>query len=227
MDTSYGLRGEIAPKGALGEFGETFKSGPFEISLNAGLLEIGFEDPALSDQARELARQYLAATAFVRGQHLAIDLNMSWAKNSSGGKDISLSVFEVLNVTAELGAVTTSVDITGKAAIVKTFDSRSLASQQDLVSKAGKDPALNSALQYFNEEVANHDRPLYGIYKALEALTKALGHNGRAMLGAFAGKSKKYVDDVMQTAQTTRHHKPSNAKSLLTESECRDGQRLA
>lgn len=76
-------------------------------------------------------------------------------------------------------------------------------------------------MRYLNEEVVGDDRPLYGIYKALEALTKTLGKgSGRSKLGKLAGHNEKYVDDVMQTAQTTRHHDDPNARRLLTETEC-------
>lgn len=69
------------------------------------------------------------------------------------------------------------------------------------------------------------DRPLYGIYKALEALTSAVGSDGRALLGALAGEDKKFVSDVMETAQTTRHHAHPNARALLSEGECRERAR--
>jgi hypothetical protein len=32
---------------------------------------------------------------------------------------------------------------------------------------------------------------------------------------------KEYVDDVMQTAQLTRHHNDPNAKRILTDEECK------
>lgn len=105
------------------------------------------------------------------------------------------------------------------------IDSRSFAQQADFVQKIAKDPALASAIQYFSEEVIIDDKPLYGIYKALEALTAALGKDGRTALGNLAGQGKKYVDDVMQTAQITRHHDDPHAKQVLTDAECKERAR--
>jgi len=44
MDTKFGLRGDIVPAGALGDLAESFADGPFQISVNSGIIEIGYED---------------------------------------------------------------------------------------------------------------------------------------------------------------------------------------
>lgn len=225
MDTTFGLRGSIIPAGALGDFAESFTDAPFQISVNNGVIEIGYEDESQAEAAREIIRQYLDAASFARQQPLSANVNQSWRKRPEGGKDFAVSFSGTVHVTADLQPTTTRVTQTGTAFIVKAFDSRSLASQREITSKARKHPALSSALRYLNEEVVGDDRPLYGIYKALEALTLALGSNGRARLGALAGQDKKFVSDVMETAQTTRHHADPNAKALLSESECRERAR--
>jgi hypothetical protein len=227
MDTTFGLRGSIVPASALGDFAESFTDGPFQISVNNGVIEIGYEDEWQAEAARKIIRQYLDAASFARQQPLRANVNQSWRKRPEGGKDFGVSFSETVHVTDDLQATTTTVRQTGTAFLVKAFDSRSLASQREITSKARKHPALSSALQYLNEEVVGDDRPLYGIYKALEALTGALDNDGRglARLGALAGQSKKFVSAVMETAQTTRHHADPNARTLLSESECRERAR--
>jgi hypothetical protein len=49
---------------------------------------------------------------------------------------------------------------------------------------------------------------------------------GREALGGLAGHDKKYVDDVMETAELTRHHNDPNARQVLTEEECRSRARI-
>jgi len=225
MDTKFGLRGDIVPAGALGDLAESFADGPFQISVNSGIIEIGYEDESQCEAARELIRQYIDASSFARNQPLSANLNQSWRKRLEGDKVFAVCISCTVHVTADVEARTTEVTQTGTASVVKIFDSRSLASQRDITSKARKNPELSSALRYLNEEVVGDDRPLYGIYKALEALTSGLGNDGRVRLGALAGEDKKFVSDVMETAQTTRHHADPNARALLSEGECRERAR--
>jgi hypothetical protein len=209
----------------LGDFAESFTDGPFQISVNNGTIEIGYEDESQVEWARETIQQYLDATSFPTQQPLSANLNESWRKRPEGGEDLAVSVSDRLRVTDDLQITIIRATQTGPALIAETFDSRSLASQRVMVSKARNNPALSSALRYFNEEVVWHDQPLYGIYKALEALTGALSGD-RAALGALAGQDRKFVSDVMETAQkTTRHHADPHARALLSEDECRERAR--
>jgi len=207
METSYGLRGKITPMEVLMDHKELFHDGPFQISIENNILEIGYEDMSLIDQARDKANRYIDVLSFDLRRKLTIDLDSSWSKNSNGGRSVCISL--------ACGAF-----------IVSPSESKSLAQRSEMVKKCDKDLALTSALHYFNEEVINSDKPLYGIYKAIEALTKALGKkHGREKLGRLIGKSERYVDDIMQTAQLTRHHNDQNANLILTEAECKERAR--
>ncbi len=89
---------------------------------------------------------------------------------------------------------------------------------------------MAKALQYFSEEVVDDERPLYGIYKAVEALCESLP-GGRGALGMLAGcpnkkAGKRYVDDIMQTSGLTRHHNDRNAQPILTDAECKERARV-
>jgi hypothetical protein len=221
MNTPFGLRGTIMPTDAFQGHVESISSGPFSISVENGVLEIGFDDEALADQARLTVSRYLSAVSLNCGRRLSAQLNQSWRKNPAGGKDIGLSLSDQVPVSDALQMTTTAVSQTATARIVKAFNSRDLSNSSDLASKCDKDPALASALDYLNEEVIDDDRPLYGVYKALEALTETFARDGRTQLAKLAGQDKKYVGDVMETAQTTRHHNDPDARSLLTEDECK------
>ena len=119
----------------------------------------------------------------------------------------------------------TEVTATGTARVVEPgFDSEALDRQTTLVEKCLGDAALYSAVKYFDEEVIDTKRPLYGIHKAIEALSKECG--GRAALGNLVGKDKTFVDGIMQTAQLTRPHEDPNAKRILTDEECKERAKL-
>ena len=48
METTFGLRGAINPPEAVGDFAESFTDGPFQISINAGIIEIGFDNQSVT-----------------------------------------------------------------------------------------------------------------------------------------------------------------------------------
>jgi hypothetical protein len=119
---------------------------------------------------------------------------------------------------------TTKVTIRGMARIVSPdFDSSRVSNSSALVRKSLRNKALAKALIYFSEEVVDDDRPLYGVYKALEELCHAAG--GQEKLAQLASQTKKYVNDVMQTTQTTRHARPQAAQ-VLSDAECRERARI-
>lgn len=148
MDTIFGLRGAIMPVSALGDFADSFADGPFQISVNNGIIEIGYEDELQAEAARELIWQYIDASSIARNQPLSANLNQSWRKRPEGGEDFDVFISDTVHLTADLQATTTEVTQTARASIVKAFDSRSLASQRDMTFRARKNPALSSALRY-------------------------------------------------------------------------------
>jgi hypothetical protein len=82
---------------------------------------------------------------------------------------------------------------------------------------------LNLALKYFNEEGIDSSKPLYGIYKALEIISKNLGKNGWKKLAKLAGENEKFISEITETAQIDRHSKGyQNVKKVLTEKECQE-----
>lgn len=223
VKTSFGLRGAIVP---LFNKSQSWDYGFFQLSVESGVCEIGYEDEALEGSAREVVKRYLAAHNFENGTNYHVDLNVSWRMDASGSKAIAIEFCENLSITASLSVQVTQVTSTGGARLVSPgFDSDALDNQTTLVNQCHKDPALASALMYFNEEVIEDEHPLYGIYKAIEALTKAIP-GGREALGMLVGHNKNYVGDVMVTAQLTRHHNDPDAKRVLTDEECKERAKI-
>jgi hypothetical protein len=219
MDTPFGLRGRIEPVGPF-EKQQSFSDGPFEVSIQEGVVEVGYQQESQAEAARTLIARYLAAFNYTNNTHHRANLNQSWQVTPEGAKAIGVSVFDQLKVTDAV--LTTSVTHTADAYIViGSHDSSHLSNQSTLLRKCQKDPALNAAVQHFSEEVIDAARPLYGIFKALEVLADRLGKKGRAKLGRLAGHDFDYVNEVMNTTQQTRHASSYQVKGrVLTEQEC-------
>lgn len=222
MDTRFGFRGVIKPVEPFRNHKETFAFGPYQISFEEGLFEIGYDDSTLAIEAQSVAARHISALGFSKNLKFSLELNQSWEKHTDGTTLLKIFLYDEIHMTDDL-RLTSSALTDGESRIIATYDSRNLSNESELVQKSFSDAALGKAMQYFSEEVVGDDRPLYGIYKALEALAQALG--GREQLAKLVGQPTEYVSAVMQTAQTTRHHNDPNAKLVLTEQECRDRAR--
>jgi hypothetical protein len=221
MNTTFGLRGTIQPAERFSGHTESFQNGPFQISIQDGVFEIGYEDESLADEAKSIAARYISAYSFSKDRPFTLNLNQSWKKNPNGTKDIAITISDSLHLTDEVGALCVSTTDNGNTT-VHVYNGRDLGNETELVQKSFRDAAMADALRYFSEEVVGDDRPLYGVYKSLEALTRALGKDGREKLSRLVGQSKDYVSDIMQTAQIVRHHADPNAKQMISEEECRN-----
>ena len=123
----------------------------------------------------------------------------------------------------------TPAHTTDTCVVREVFDSEYLSNETALVRKCQKDRALDSALRYFHREVLDDARPLYGIYKAMEALIQALApcgnkNKGREKLAGLVDEKEKYIDDIMQTTDPVRHHLPTG-KRVHSDAECRERAR--
>jgi hypothetical protein len=226
MNTKHGLRGAIVPPGPFKGKEESFQFEGFPIEIRDGVIEIGFNDKGDADRVRDIIRQHLEWFNVAHGVRHIVDLNQSWEMNPDGTKTIALAVSDTIKVSADIRV--TKATVQGRARIVtEAYDSATLSTYSSQVQKAQRSTALANALRYFNEEVIDDEKPLYGIYKAVEAVTQALTppgrkiDEGREALGKLAGHGKTYVDNVMQTAQLTRHHH-SKATRMLTDQECKE-----
>lgn len=222
VNTKYGLRGTITPGERFKGTEESFAYDGFELEIKDGVIAIGFNDKADADRAREIVHQHLAWYSMSRRIRHTVDLNQSWELKSDHTKTVAINVGDRIKITDDIRV--TQATIQGKARIVSaTYDSAALSSYSSFVRKTQHSSALAKAVTYFGEEVVDDDRPLYGVYKALEELSHAVG--GRDKLARLVGRPKKFVEDVMETTQLTRHAR-TFARQLLSEDECRERARI-
>ena len=222
MDTKYGLRGAIVPAGPFKGKEESFSFEGLPIEIKDGVIEIGFNDKADEGRARDIVRQHLEWFGVEHGVRHTVDLNQSWEMKPGGGKTIGIELNETTKVPADIRV--SQVTNQGNTRIVSpVYDSAALSTYSSQVEKSQRHAALANALRYFSEEVLDDDRPLYGVYKALEELCHAAGGCGK--LAQFANHAEKYVSDVRETTQLTRHAR-TQARQLLTDAECRERARI-
>jgi hypothetical protein len=223
VNTKYGLRGTVVPGQRFKTTVEAFAYEGFELEIKDGEIAIGFNDKADEDRARDIVRQHLESFNLDHGIRCTADLNRSWEVRLDNTEVFEITVADTVKLLI-LESQVTKATIEGTACIVSEgVDTAKLGNYSPLVRKAQQDVHLANALTYFSEEIVDDDRPLYGIYKLMEELVYAAG--GRDKLAHLANRLEKYVEDVMQTTQTTRHAR-TKARQLLSSEECRERARM-
>lgn len=232
MNKPFGIQGEIA-NFPFKDLQETFyNQDGIEIEVKDSIMFIGVDDESKLDNAKELARLYLSIWSERQNIKVGVDFNHTWKTNPQGGKDHFLELHDSVKVTerVQIQTVTHQANIQGKARIVtqEMHDSASFTNDSSVLKKALKYPTLKSALLHFSQEVVDDERPLYGVYKALEAITGHLDKSekeGRKKLAGLVNQPLSYVGDVMQTAQIKRHNN-TNATRKLEDSECKQRAKI-
>jgi hypothetical protein len=231
MNKPFGAQGEII-NFPFKDLHETFyNQDGIELEINNGVLYVGVDNEADLEEAKEMARLRLAAWSERQNIKTKVDFNHAWETNPQGTISHSLELGDSVKPVERLQVQTTTHQITIKAtaSIVtqQMLDSVSFTNDESTVQKAQKYPALKSALLYYNEEIVDNDRPLYGVYKALEAIISQLQaannlgeKQARKKLAGLAGQTPSYVDDVIQTTQVKRHHRTAATRKMSDE-ECR------
>jgi hypothetical protein len=219
------LRGTISPADFFHNHSESFAHDRFQIKCEGGVLEINYEDPALEDKARELAHTYVAALSLLQLRRFTLQLSQPPRMDYNGVLCVSVEDSGTIRASESVRITAASSLPSGEEKVMEIYDSRNLHNAKDLVTKALKCPPLQKALEYFAQEVVDDERPLYGIFKALEVLAKDLGKNGREELGRMAERDKKYVDEVFETTQIARHSSGYDARQKLSAPECRERAR--
>lgn len=208
MNKPFGMRAELQgfPWKDLAE--EIEKDGIL-IKIANGIMDVGYDNEQDKEKAKRVAKLYIYAQSLRAGQKIKASFNHTWRTNASGDTDRDVSLGDQVSTSdrVQIQTLTHEVSITGRASIVtqEMHDSASFSNDTAMVSKALRDLTLEKALSYFSDEAINDDRPLYGIYKAIEVITKHLGGNGNQKLGQLVDQNEKYVSDVMQTTQIQRH----------------------
>lgn len=222
----FGFKGAIIPPVVVNDLTENWEQDGISFSINDGIFEVNFSSEQEEGKAREIADLFIKAWGFNHGTKLSVDFNHSWKPKENGKNFHSVSLHETVKVYDRV--IVHRVSSTARARIIGKGDSSSFFANQSLVEKCLKDEGLKKALEFYSEEVIDNEKPLYGIYKALEILSKSLRTNkinGRKALGKLANESEGYVDDVMQTTQRQRHA-ITQAKNLLSEQECKERAKI-
>lgn len=225
MNRQYGFRGSIVPTDIGSRLNEAHMIDGIEILIKDSVFEVGYDTQTDEQKARKIANNLINSWRVRNNVKLSVDFHQTWQPNPQGGKDIGLTRSETLHVTDRAITITTRI-IKGVASIIKPFgDSYRFTNDIEIAKKALTDNTLSESLKFFGEEVVDDDKPLYGIYKAIEVITDHLSGDGRDALGRLAGENKKFVSDVMETANFSRHGNPQG-RNLLSESECKDRARI-
>lgn len=227
MNRPYGFTGTIFPKSVCENTNENFTVDNIQISIKDCVFEVGYDDINDEDKARLVPQLFINSWMLRNNVKLKVDFNASWKMNAQGGKDIKIHLSDAGKVRAVLHSPTviTTVKKKNMTYVVKNRGSNyDFSHDKKTVEKALKDSTLQKALLFFANEVVEDDRPLYGIYKALEVITDHLPGDGRRELARLVDQKKDYVSDIMETANYHRHSKPQG-RNKLSESECRERAR--
>jgi hypothetical protein len=240
MNKPYGAQGEIANFPFKDVHAPFYNDNGIEIEVKDGILYVGVDNESKLEKAKELARTYLSAWSLRQNIKVGVDFNHTWKTNVRGNEAHFLELHETAQVSDRVQIQTVTHqgtrNATGRAKIVtqQMYDSASPANDTPMVNKALQDTTLKNALRYFSEEIVSDNRPLIGVYKAIQELALHLGkgseRKGKAELAKLIGKNEKYVSDIMETTQTDRHSSEwlalKKAKAVLSDNECKERARL-
>ncbi len=238
MNKPFGAQGKII-NFPFKDLHETFyNQDSVELEINDGVLYVGVDNEANLERAKDFARLYLAAWSERQQIKITVDFNHAWQTNSQEVKNHRLELGDSVKPVERLQAQTTTHQITIKttASIVtqQMHDSASFTHDTRMINKALNNAVLRNALMYFNEDIINDDKPLIGIYKAIQEIAIHLGtgseSKGQEELAKLAGENVKYVKEITETAQIHRHSQEwlakKKAKAVLTEEVCRERAKI-
>lgn len=222
MDKLYGLKGELSPKYAFEDIDEiVFDSPTITIRQSKGEVEAVYTSEHEEAAARSLIDDYLAAWSFAHDTKASAQLGHTWKPTKNGGKAYQVSISGTVRI---IGGITHTQTLRF-GYVVASPPPFSFKYAEPLRQKMARDEALRDALKYYKEEIVDDVRPLYGVYKALETLCQKLGRGtkGQTALASLANQPYKYINEVMESTQQTRHALGSTkARVTISESECRE-----
>ena len=224
MNKPYGFAASVTPSTEFHEEQPIVLDG-IEISVHAGHLEVGYDHEEDEHKARRMAR--ILVDAWRARTRVALEVGFdqaaTWKPNSQGGKDMAIPLSDQATATDRLCVTRETTGENGEPVVIES-DSYSILNDVQMTVKALNHKPLEDALRFYSQEGLDPKRPLYGIFKAIESITKRLP-GGRKELGKLAGEpestAEKFVGDVMQTANSIRHSNPTGGP-VLSEQECKD-----
>ncbi|HEU5187881.1 MAG TPA: hypothetical protein VFT87_05275 [Candidatus Saccharimonadales bacterium] len=193
------------------------------LKIKDGIIELTYDSKEYEVAAQAMARAYFDAYIVRTGYKIKASFNHTWEVKDNGGKDYKLYISDVVPLTENISIslFTHQRTITGTSTIItkESYDSASLEQDTEMASRIRSNHTLQRAMHYYAHEVVGAERPMAGIYNAIEVITNSLGGStkGRAALAEIAGKSFRYVDNLMQATQPTRHPDPNTKIELSIE----------
>jgi len=230
VNTPFGFRGAIQSSAVFDGPTDTFASDGIVVTVEGGVFSIGYQREDQEQEARRLAAALIDTWMFRHGAKVGVDFDQSWRVGPDGHRLVSVNGRVEHRVRATLSVTATLRDERGND-VTRVINPYSFANDQELAEKTCRDRTLETALHYFTREVVEDERPLYGIYKAIEEVTKQLAalhnHNlskkdskdGRQLLAALVGEREEFVGHLMETTQLQRHAR-THAKRRLSDEEC-------
>ncbi len=230
MNTPFGFQGAIWSSVAFDGPTDTFTVDGITMTVEGGVFSVGYQREDQEQEARRLVAALIEAWMFRHNAKLSVDFNQSWRVEADRHRSVFVNLQGVARGTATAYGMVTVRDEHGND-VTQVINPYSFANDQRLAENAYNDHTLATALRYFVQEVIEDERPLYGIYKAIEEVTEHLAalHNrnrhkrdrkdGRQLLAALVGKSEGFVGDLMETTQLQRHAR-TPARRRLSNEEC-------
>ncbi len=224
MSNLYGFSGKLQPASLFEKIEESWTTEDIAFNVKDGEFKISYDDPTKQSLAEQLAKHFIQAFSLNKNTKVTIDFNHTW-KPSNTGRQFAISFQEKLELAYQIKH---TVHSECGAKITGTDNNISLKSNEKIVTKMLQDPVLAEAILHFTSEVVDDKRPLYGIYKSIEVITKHMDkHEGRKKLALLAEKPEQFVQDLMETANSQRHPTiKAQSKKVLSEQECQFRARL-
>lgn len=220
MNTEFGIRADLQGY-PWHDIAEELETDGIKIKIHAGMIEVGYDSAEDEAKAKRIAGLYLGSHSLRTGMKVTANFNYAWRREAaSDGVHHAMNLADTVFISDRIQVQVTQP---GNAFILSQaeHDRASFSYDSATVQKALLDPVLEKAVGYFAAEVVGDDKPFYGIYKAIEVITKHLGDDGRKKLADLAGKNRKYADDLMNTTNApTKRHAVSPAVALLDDAEC-------
>src|SRR5262249_5980553 len=148
--------------------GEDFSDRDFSISIRDCDIEVEYDQELDGQRARDRVDRYVAALNLTSAFKISAVINASWKTCTDGTKHSYVRIEGSIKPTGRLMVGTVDVTTSASIATPKTYDSRNWSNVTDLARKAGQYPELALALKHYSERVVENNRPLSGIYQALE-----------------------------------------------------------
>lgn len=226
MNKPFGMQGEIQNY-PYKEFTEvSYDQDGIKIEVKDSLMIIGVDEEEKLVDAKMIADLLIILWSKSENRKLKVNYNQKWSLNDQNERVTRLLLIDSVHLSDKVETVLRQVDIYGKSSIIRSEkDGASFKNHLALLMKAKKHTALKDALLYFSDEVIDVEKPLYGIYKAIEAMYQYFSKDDKkklwaiTQLAAIINENPDYVKEILSSTHETRHHDPRK-KAIIQDSDC-------